>query len=55
MTLELSDLEIECIIDCVELAMRFSAEQPYSNGYLYALYSKLTDESVRRNIKCLNG
>lgn len=50
MTLELSDREIECLIDCVELAMEFSAEQPYSNGFLYALRSKLISETVRSDI-----
>ena len=55
MMLELSAQEVECIIDCVELAMQFSGVQSYSNGFLYALYSKLTDESVRSDIKCLNG
>ena len=49
MTIELSSRELDAVIDCVEYAARFCAEQPYSAGFLYALYARLTDESVRRD------
>jgi len=41
MTLELSAQEVECLIDCVAMAINYSGIQPYSLDYLLSMCEKL--------------